>query len=173
MLAGDVIQDELKRLTRRCQQEQEAREKAEQLLSEMKRAYEAIREDVGQIRTWGNNSDGQLGHYGGKPSLVEIRGRLRQISCGATHTAALTDDGLLYIWGRGSEGQLGLGDYRPRTVPALVKALGDQTTGTTVLQVVCGGSHTLALCDNGDVYTWGARRSGHGGRRGAVGLGRA
>lgn len=37
-----------------------------------------------------------------------------------------------------------------------MKALGDQTSGTTVLQVACGGAHTVALCDNGDVYTWGS-----------------
>lgn len=151
----DAIQEELKRLTRRCQQESEAREKAELLLAEMKSAFEKQREDVGQIRTWGSNTDGQLGHYGGKPSLVEIRGILRQLSCGGAHTAALTDDGQLYVWGRGNEGQLGLGDYRPRAVPALVKALGDQKSGTSVLQVACGASHTVALCDNGDVYAWG------------------
>lgn len=58
--------------------------------------------------------------------------------------------------GRGNEGQLGLGDYRPRTVPALLKTLGDPSTGTTVLQVACGGAHTLALCDSGDVYAWGS-----------------
>eukprot|EP00966_Prymnesium_polylepis_P064986 1507729-Prymnesium_polylepis.1 len=122
----------------------------------MKQAFEKLREDVGQIRSWGNNKDGQLGHYSDKPALVEIRGVLRQISCGGAHTATLTDDGQLYIWGRGNEGQLGLGDFRPRPVPALLKSLGDKTAGTTVLQVACGGAHSLALCDNGDVYTWGS-----------------
>ena len=81
--------------------------------------------------------------------------------------------------------QLGLGDYRPRTVPALVKALGERTAGPSVLHVACGAAHTIALCDNvsdcagdlrphvcvtvqlalksgfsllqqGDVYTWGS-----------------
>ena len=119
----DAIQDELKRLTRRCQQESEAREKADLLLQEMKSSYEKLREDVGPIRTWGANSDGQLGHIvSSKPGLVEIRGVIRQVSCGGAHTCALTDEGLLYTWGRGNEGQLGLGDYRPRTVPALVKS---------------------------------------------------
>ena len=83
----------------------------------------------------------------------------------SAHTCALTDDGQLYAWGRGNEGQLGLGDYRPRTVPALVKALGEQSAGTSVLQVACGAAHTIALCDNGDVYTWGRGgfgRLGHG-----------
>ena len=42
----DAIQEELKRLTRRCQQEGEAREKAELLLGEMKSAFERLREDV-------------------------------------------------------------------------------------------------------------------------------
>jgi len=152
----DAIQEELKRLTRRCQQESEAREKAELLLAEMKSAFEKLREDVGQIRTWGANTDGQLGHYGGRPSLVEIRGVLRQLSCGGAHTAALTDDGQLFVWGRGNEGQLGLSDYRPRAVPALVKSLGEQSAGTSVLQVACGAAHTICLCDNGDVYTWGS-----------------
>ena len=41
-------------------------------------------------------------------------------------------------------------------MPALLKALGDKGAGTTVLQVQCGGAHTLALCDNGDVYAWGS-----------------
>mmetsp|Transcript_30034 Transcript_30034/g.77819 ORF Transcript_30034/g.77819 Transcript_30034/m.77819 type:complete len:688 (+) Transcript_30034:41-2104(+) len=153
----DAVQDELKRLTRRCQQESESRERAEALLGEMKTAFAKLREDVGVIHTWGQNSDGQLGHYAdAKQSPVEIRGVMRQISCGGAHTAALSDDGQLYLWGRGNEGQLGLGDYRPRTVPSLMKALGDQMAGTTVLQVACGSAHTVALCDNGDVYTWGS-----------------
>ena len=152
----DAIQEELKRLTRKNRQEHEAREKAELLLAEMKSAFEKLREDVGQVRTWGSNSDGQLGHRGTKPALVEIRGVLRQLACGGAHTAALTDDGQLYLWGRGNEGQLGLGDLRPRAVPALIKTLGDKAAGTSVLQVACGGSHTLALCDNGEVYAWGS-----------------
>ena len=151
----DAIQEELKRLTRRARQEAEGREKAEALLSEMKSAFEKLREDVGQIRSWGSNSDGQLGHFADKPALVEIRGVLRQLSAGGAHTAAVTDDGQLYIWGRGNEGQLGLGDFRPRTVPALLKMFGDKVAGTSVLQVACGQSHTLALCDNGTVYAWG------------------
>jgi hypothetical protein len=152
----DAIQDELKRLTKRCRVEAEAREKAELLLAEMKSAFEKLREDVGNIRTWGSASDGQLGHRGQRPALVEMHGILRQMSCGGAHTAAVTDDGQLYVWGRGNEGQLGLGDFRPRAVPALLKALGDKAAGTTVLQVQCGGAHTLVLCDNGDVYAWGS-----------------
>jgi len=152
----DAIQDELKRLTKRCRQEAEAREKAELLLSEMKGAFEKLREDVGHIRSWGSASDGQLGHRGQRPALVELHGILRQMSCGGAHTAALTDDGQMYVWGRGNEGQLGLGDFRPRAVPALLKALGDKAAGTTVLQVACGGAHTLVLVDNGDVYGFGS-----------------
>ena len=69
---------------------------------EMKSAFERLREDVaycccppirlltrpgtnaqvGYVRTWGSNTDGQLGHFSGKPSLVEIRGVMRQLSCG-------------------------------------------------------------------------------------------
>ena len=62
----DAIQAELKRLTRKCQEQTEMRVTAETLLNEMKDAFEKLREDVGVVRTWGANSDGQLGHYGGK-----------------------------------------------------------------------------------------------------------
>ena len=72
----------------------------------------------------------------------------RALKCAASLTRKACARALhvwqLYVWGRGNEGQLGLGDYRPRTVPALVKALGEQSAGTSVLQVACGASHTLA-----------------------------
>ena len=62
----DAIQDELKKLTRLHREESVAREKAEETLAQMKVAFEKLREDVGQIRTWGANSDSQLGHQGNK-----------------------------------------------------------------------------------------------------------
>ena len=88
----------------------------------MKGAFEKLREDVGNIRTWGSASDGQLGHRGQRPALVELHGILRQMSCGGAHTAAVTDDGQLYVWGRGNEGQLGLGDSTSTLVGVRVTA---------------------------------------------------
>lgn len=54
--------------------------KAEKLLSEMKQAHEKLRDDVGQLSTWGANDENQLGHDGNDTALVDIRGLLRQAS---------------------------------------------------------------------------------------------
>ena len=77
---------------------------------------------MGYVRTWGSNTDGQLGHFSGKPSLVEIRGVMRQLSCGGAHTAALTDDGQLYVWGRCNEGQA-------RSAALSTRRMGDHSSG--------------------------------------------
>ena len=62
------------------------------------------------------------------------------------------------------------GDYRPRcSLRTLVKALGEQDKGTSVLQVACGATHTLALCDNGDVYSWGSNEEVLAGPRSSAG----
>ena len=37
-------------------------------------------------------------------------------SCGAFHTAAVSEEGWLWIWGDGAHGRLGLGDRRDRCV---------------------------------------------------------
>ena len=76
----EAIQEELRKLTRECRRERDGRMKAEELLSEMKRAHEKLRDDVGHLSQWGSNSDGQLasdskGHGG----MVEIKGLLRQV----------------------------------------------------------------------------------------------
>lgn len=153
----DTVQEELQSLTRRLRVEMEARQQADSLLAEMKSAFEKLREDVGEVRTWGSNLDGQRGHAGGTQTLVEVRGMVRQVACGGSHTAALTDNGQLFIWGRGNEGQLGLGDARSRPIPTLLKQLGeDHDTGPAILHVACGALHTIVVLVDGDVYAWGA-----------------
>ncbi|DBB18715.1 TPA: hypothetical protein ACH3X3_000321 [Trebouxia sp. C0006] len=48
----------------------------------------------------------------------------------------------LFMWGRGREGQLGVATYQDNSVPKMV----DELKGRRVLQVACGGYHTLAVC---------------------------
>lgn len=63
--------------------------------------------------------------------------------------------------GQGDVGQLGLGeDILERKKPALVKSL----EGLDIVQVECGGMHTVALSDDGKVYTWGCNDEGGLGR---------
>jgi len=71
------------------------------------------------------------------------------------------DSGRVLALGQGDVGQLGLGeDILERKKPALVKGL----DGLKIVQVECGGMHTVALTNDGKVYTWGCNDEGGLGR---------
>ena len=54
--------------------------------------------------------------------------------------------------GQGDTGQLGLGeDIAERKKPSTV---GGALEGKKIVQVVCGGMHTVALTDDGQVSVW-------------------
>ncbi|MCP8614534.1 InlB B-repeat-containing protein, partial [Bifidobacterium asteroides] len=73
----------------------------------------------GNLYTWGNNSDGQLGDGTntnrntpapiGKPAGAPAGFTWQQIGQGCRHSAALGSDGNLYTWGDNSYGELGDG----------------------------------------------------------------
>ncbi|KAL4854190.1 PH [Chlorella vulgaris] len=99
------------------------------------------------------------------PELV--RGQLagifiEEVSCGMHHVVAMgraldrkqgrPGDSALrmaFAWGRGTEGQLGVRGFDDSPAPVLVDGL----KGRHVLQVACGGSNTMAVCEH-DVRRW-------------------
>ncbi|KAL4482807.1 hypothetical protein ABPG72_022367 [Tetrahymena utriculariae] len=105
---------------------------------------------LGQLYTWGFGGDGQLGH-GNKSDLyaprhIEFKQKIIKVACGGSHTAFITEDNQLYQFGRGSEGQLGIGqnvtsEASFRSTPNLVQNL----KGKQVIDVTCGGEHTIAI----------------------------
>lgn len=96
------------------------------------------------------------------------------LACGAFHSAALTDRGHVLTWGCGIQGQLGHGDTRDVKEPRFVDALraphalhpqqGAPAAAAAepvfVVSLVCGGSTTAALSDEGGVWTWGSGTHG-------------
>ena len=83
--------------------------------------------------------------------------RIVQIACGESHSLALTDKGYLYSWGRGFEGQLGLSEViEIASVPSFVKYF----HGTQVKHIAAGSFHSLAITENGSMYSWGEARMG-------------
>ena len=77
---------------------------------------------------------------------------MRQVACGGFHTAAINEAGEIFTWGGGEHGQLGHGDKMNCLAPCLVQqALSDKV----VTQITCGWSHTVALVEEGQVFTWG------------------
>jgi len=124
----------------------------------------------GELFSFGDNSNGQLGHgtdfrsisNSPVPKLVKSlpqRCRVRSIAAGVGHVLALTTDGDVFSWGWNGEGQLGCGTgvsashlYSPFLVPAL--------QGEQVEKVAAGRVHSVALLKSGEVATWGNAESG-------------
>ncbi|XP_019484450.1 PREDICTED: E3 ubiquitin-protein ligase HERC2 [Hipposideros armiger] len=127
----------------------------------------------GKVFSWGEGDDGKLGHFSrmncDKPRLIEAlkTKRIRDIACGSSHSAALTSSGELYTWGLGEYGRLGHGDNTTQLKPKMVKVL----VGHRVIQVACGSrdAQTLALTDEGLVFSWGDGDFGKLGRGGSEG----
>ena len=83
------------------------------------------------------------------------------VACGEDHTAVLTESSSVYTFGRGRDGQLGHGDASDDLlVPSRVQAA---FNGEPIVMLAAGGSHTMALSEQGRVFTWGM---GSGGRLG-------
>jgi chromosome segregation ATPase len=119
----------------------------------------------GELYTWGDGGDGQLGHGDwrtkgfrlAQPRLVKaLAGKgVTSLSCGEYHTAVLSADGTVYTWGKSVNGQLGnTDDIKKVTLPAAVEGL------EPIRAISCGGAHTVALTSSGDVWQWGDPISG-------------
>jgi alpha-tubulin suppressor-like RCC1 family protein len=84
-----------------------------------------------------------------------------QIDCGGWHTAGLTKNGEVFTWGANSFGQLGHGELQIhdeledgesdyREIPTKVESL----DGIVIVKISCGGEHTAALTNKGEILTW-------------------
>ncbi|KAJ6830814.1 ultraviolet-B receptor UVR8-like [Iris pallida] len=104
--------------------------------------------DDGDVYSFGGNQFGQLGTGSDQaetlPKLLEAEclenKNAKVVSCGARHSAIITEDGSVFCWGWNKYGQLGLGDATDRSIPSPVPIDGFQMTNVT-----CGWWHTLAL----------------------------
>ncbi|KAI8105517.1 hypothetical protein M9434_000102 [Picochlorum sp. BPE23] len=77
-----------------------------------------------------------------------------------THVSHLKEKGTIFVFGDGDCGQLGLGE----DVTEKLRPFPLDLEGTGVVQVVCGGMHTVALTADGVVYSWGVNDEGALGR---------
>jgi alpha-tubulin suppressor-like RCC1 family protein len=101
--------------------------------------------------------------------LVPIKERVKAISIivdvqsGAKHTVALKEDGSIWVWGSNENGQLGNGTYGPNVLePFHLSSL------SNFIAISTGVFNTVALKNDGTVWTWGSNGNGQIGN-GAVG----
>lgn len=81
---------------------------------------------------------------------------IRQVSCGAVHVVALSDDGLLQAWGYNEYGQLGRGVTSEglqgaQIIRGYAKFLDEVPELVKIVQVSCGEYHTAAISEKGEV----------------------
>lgn len=86
-----------------------------------------------------------------------------KVACGRKHVVALMEGGYVFSWGMGYFGQLGHGDDSSWETPKNIKTLDPKKLGNKVVSVVCGGSHSGVITQNGHVLMWGLNRNGQTG----------
>ncbi len=118
----------------------------------------------GKLYTWGENIDGQLGMGDtlNKPTPQQVPfpngvSGWTKITGGGSHSLALGNDGNLYSWGNNSNGQLGIGNQPKQKSPQLMPFPNGVTSWITFSG---GGNHSLAIGNDGNLYSWGYNGDG-------------
>lgn len=118
---------------------------------------------TGQLYTWGNNAEGQLGDGStgqhSRPVAVSLPRKSTatgwaQVAVGASHTLALTTDGQLYGWGCNKAGQLARLNGNCFARPVAISLPAKAQPGTWA-RIAAGQAHSLAVMADGRRYTWG------------------
>lgn len=100
--------------------------------------------------TWGEGDHGRLGHGESNcchvPTLVRDISGVGSVSCGSSHTLALSKDGkTVWSFGYDNGGILGHGDiskvYRPKVIESL--------KGLVIIKVCAGSFFSMALTSSG------------------------
>ncbi|MDZ4743739.1 MAG: hypothetical protein SGI98_10025, partial [Verrucomicrobiota bacterium] len=113
----------------------------------------------GMLLVWGDNTYGQLGTGTNAGSLTPLnaagRGDISQVASGDKHSLAILTNGLLIAWGDNRYGQVaGPSNQTIVTTPQLVSGV------SNITQVAGGRGFSIALDDQGRVFTWGDNRQG-------------
>jgi alpha-tubulin suppressor-like RCC1 family protein len=125
----------------------------------------ALKRD-GTVWAWGWNDYGQLGDgtTTRRLSPAQVRGLSGVIAISASgsytpHSLALKSDGTVWAWGYNGSGQLGNGttSHGPNSTPVRVSGL------TAIKALAAGYDHTVALEQDGTVWTWGSNSDGQRG----------
>ena len=137
----------------------------------------------GSVRAWGRGTAGELGNgkaansatpvavsgFGAGSGVAALAGNAQPITStnpsGDGHSMALKSNGAVYGWGHDDSGEVGNGISLPIPPgtdvnilkPVPVVGLG---SGSGVVAIAAGGSHSLALKSSGAVLAWGHDSSG-------------
>eukprot|EP01006_Ploeotia_vitrea_P060894 TRINITY_DN76817_c0_g1_i1.p1 TRINITY_DN76817_c0_g1~~TRINITY_DN76817_c0_g1_i1.p1 ORF type:complete len:459 (-),score=34.15 TRINITY_DN76817_c0_g1_i1:83-1459(-) len=125
-------------------------------------SYSVAIADDGSLWSWGL---GAITGDSGSPTPKKIENfsdgaRIAKIAAGNLHCLALDTEGYVWSWGVGTEGQLGHGSTENQTKPKMISAF---TPQHGVSHLAAGDTHSLALCADGTVWSWGSGQFGQHG----------
>jgi alpha-tubulin suppressor-like RCC1 family protein len=80
--------------------------------------------------------------------------KIVMISCGYTHSLALTESGRVFGWGWNGFGQLGV-DVEHSSEPIII-----ELNDLKIKKIICGAIHSLLLSRDGDIYAFGNNNFG-------------
>ncbi|XP_014229715.1 RCC1 and BTB domain-containing protein 1-like isoform X2 [Trichogramma pretiosum] len=116
-----------------------------------------------EVYALGSNTAGCLGTGDSQSTLSP---RKIDILCGkgvqtfaygsGPHVLALTKKGEIYSWGHNGYCELGNGSSNQGLTPTLCLNLNDKI----VTSIACGSHHSVAITDEGEVYSWGQNNCG-------------
>lgn len=141
--------------------------------------FSAAVTNKGELYTWGCGDDGKLGHNDIHPSfsprivtaLLRRRLLVRQVACGRDHTLVRTHQGTVFATGSVEHGVLGCGRHIAHGAPTAGPLPTKRTyvaefthvhtlTSVNVIDVAAGANHSMAVGDNGLLYTCGKTSAG-------------
>ena len=130
--------------------------------------------EAGRVYSWGYggvcNAQGHAWQPGvphvhdkiSTPTMIEALEPHKIVSVkGADNGLAISEAGRVFSWSEGFRGRLGHGDEENQLTPKLIEALQD----VKVVVVEAGVSHSIAVTDDGQVYSWGCGKTGELGHR--------
>jgi len=130
----------------------------------------ALRED-GWVYTWGDGSDGRLGHNGAEslstptPMQSFMKSEYEQVvavCAGHSHSMALDREGKVWTWGSCSWGKLGHPELQQTQAnlyqPKVVKGITRDKEG--VVSIHCNAYHSLAVTNMHRLFVWGGNEFG-------------
>jgi len=123
---------------------------------------------TGTVLAWGSNAQGQLGNGTKESSKIPVLVTglsnvvIVKIAAGGEFSLALDAQGAVWAWGSNSTGQLGDGTTTTSLVPKQVmkrsEVNGIESYGeplTDITEIAAGGSHALAIMNDGTIWAWG------------------
>ncbi len=118
---------------------------------------------LGQLWSWGNNGNGQLGRVTTQTAQVFTLGKVNddinwsKVFAGNLNSFAIKTDRSLFSWGNNGSGKLGIGNTVASVItPTIVNA----PNGKKWLSVATGDLHTIGITDSDGKTTTEADRKG-------------